>query len=465
MATYPFQTVEVPFDASGTLAQFASVGADGKQAALLALAPQVDDLIVISHGWNNDENEARALYTGFLGCAAAVWEKAGFTPAQLARTGVLALFWPSKKFDEGSITAAAPGAGAAGLGGGDDDAAAAEADARLRVQIAELRRTVPPALQAALDGALSQVAGLDASSDAQDGFVAALAPFFAPGSEPDPALDNAAAGISAGKSGSAVLSDVRNQLVTGSVSVPAPEAGGAAAIGDADPALPAAGGAAGFNPFATIKDAALMLLNVTTYYTMKERAGTIGRTGVKTLLAQAFAANPKLRAHLVGHSFGGRLVTSLANALDAGTQARTLTLLEAAYSHYGLSADFQNRGPGAFRHVVDGKTVRGTISITHSAHDWAVGLAYPIASAIAHQTGAAIGDASDLYGGMGRNGAQETGEAFDDTLLATQTAYAALPAGKTIRNLDGDAIITSHGDVARVETAWALLDAMVKDRA
>ncbi len=144
-----------------------------------------------------------------------------------------------------------------------------------------------------------------------------------------------------------------------------------------------------------------MLLNVTTYYTMKERAGAIGRSGVKALLAETFAAHPELRAHLVGHSFGGRLVTSLANALDRGTQARTLTLLEAAYSHYGLSADFRGRGPGAFRHIIDGKTVRGTISITHSVHDWAVGLAYPIASAIAHQTGSAIGDASDLYGGMG----------------------------------------------------------------
>ena len=35
VATYPFQTVEVPFDASGALAAFASVSADGKRDALL----------------------------------------------------------------------------------------------------------------------------------------------------------------------------------------------------------------------------------------------------------------------------------------------------------------------------------------------------------------------------------------------------------------------------------------------
>ena len=198
---------------------------------------------------------------------------------------------------------------------------------------------------------------------------------------------------------------------------------------------------------------------------MKERAGVIGRSGVNALLAEAFAARPGVRVHLVGHSFGGRLVTSLASALAAGTQARTLTLLEAAYSHYGLAKDYLGHGPGAFRAIIDGKTVRGTISITHSVHDWAVGLAYPIASAIAHQSGSAIGDASDFYGGMGRNGAQATDEAFDDTLLGEQTPYDPLPAGKSIRNLNGDDIITSHGDVQRVETAWALLDAMVKDRA
>ncbi len=184
-----------------------------------ALAPQVDDLIVISHGWNNDETEARALYTGFLGCAAAVWDKAGFR-RRSSRTGVLAVFWPSKKFDEDAITAAAPGAGAAAIGEADPAAAR-----RGRGPAAGADRRAAPHRVARLAGRARRragpSAGLDASTDAQDGFVAALAPFFAAGSEPDPALDNGAAGIAGGKSGSAVLSDVRAQLATGAVGVPA----------------------------------------------------------------------------------------------------------------------------------------------------------------------------------------------------------------------------------------------------
>ena len=62
-----------------------------------------------------------------------------------------------------------------------------------------------------------------------------------------------------------MLSDVRAQIATGSVGVPAAGAGGAAAIGDGDLAPPGAGGggAAGINPFATVVDAALMLLDIT----------------------------------------------------------------------------------------------------------------------------------------------------------------------------------------------------------
>ncbi|MDP9051126.1 MAG: hypothetical protein M3O31_10485 [Acidobacteriota bacterium] len=91
-------------------------------------------------------------------------------------------------------------------------------------------------------------------------------------------------------------------------------------------------------------------------------------------------------------------------------------------------------------------------------YDTAVGIAYPLASRIMLQMAAALGDAHAPFGGMGRNGAQHTPEALDDTLAVVGHAYADLPAGKTIRNLNGDGpnpIITSHGDVAKPEIAWA----------
>ena len=69
---------------------------------------------------------------------------------------------------------------------------------------------------------------------------------------------------------------------------------------------------------------------------------------------------------------------------------------------------------------------------------------------IARDTASAIpisvpGTANSPWGGMGASGAQQTAEAFDDTLLDGNAAYAPLPAGKLIRNLTGDAFISGHG--------------------
>ena len=93
-------------------------------------------------------------------------------------------------------------------------------------------------------------------------------------------------------------------------------------------------------------------------------------------------------------------------------------------------------------------------------HDTAVGIAYPLASRVMLQLAAALGNAHNPFGGMGRNGAQHTPEAFDDMLAAVGHPYADLPAGKTIRNLNGDGpnpILNSNGDVATPEIVWARL--------
>jgi hypothetical protein len=85
-----------------------------------------------------------------------------------------------------------------------------------------------------------------------------------------------------------------------------------------------------------------------------------------------------------------------------------------------------------------------------------------------NQVAAGLGDANDKFGGMGRNGAQHTPEAVDNVLLHVGVAYGPLPAGKTIRNLNGDGpapkpTITSHGDVAKAEIAWAWLSSLETD--
>lgn len=56
-------------------------------------------------------------------------------------------------------------------------------------------------------------------------------------------------------------------------------------------------------------------MNLSTYFKMKIRAGTVGSKGLAPLIDR-LAQNVD-RVHLVGHSFGGRLVT--AAAMDSKT--------------------------------------------------------------------------------------------------------------------------------------------------
>jgi pimeloyl-ACP methyl ester carboxylesterase len=196
-------------------------------------------------------------------------------------------------------------------------------------------------------------------------------------------------------------------------------------------------------------DAAAHLLDFLAYYEMKARAGDVGVRGLAPLLATC--AGPKL--HLVGHSFGGRLVTAAANARPAGSVA-TLTLLQAAFSHHGFAAD----PPGAFRGVLDERVVTGPILVTHSANDLAVGVAYAIASRIAGQTASAVGDASSPYGGIGHNGAQRTPEAVTAELLPVSGTYRWQPS--VPHNLLADRFIRGHTDVCGPQIAHALWSAI-----
>jgi pimeloyl-ACP methyl ester carboxylesterase len=201
-------------------------------------------------------------------------------------------------------------------------------------------------------------------------------------------------------------------------------------------------------------------MNFATYYQMKERAGTVGREGLSLLMRDIRTRRPDLKLHLIGHSFGGRLVTAAAAGRDdqPAVKPDTLVLLQAAFSHHGFAQRFDGTRDGFFRRVVANQMIEGPVVITCTQNDRAVGLAYPLASLIAGQVAAELGDKNDLYGGMGRNGAQKTPEANDGTLLAVGGTYA-FQAG-ALYNLNADRVIHDHSDICKDEVAHALLTAI-----
>ena len=99
-------------------------------------------------------------------------------------------------------------------------------------------------------------------------------------------------------------SEVPVQLEAGEGGAADVDAGGAAFLGDL---------------LSGIKAGARRIANYATYYQMKTRAGLVGRQVLAPTLLRVRDKFPDLRIHLVGHSFGGRLVTAAASVMPAGS--------------------------------------------------------------------------------------------------------------------------------------------------
>jgi len=419
---------EVEFDRDGAFVTPVQI----EQARKLIGDERATDVLVISHGWNNTHGDARALYDRFIDSIVAV--RSGVEGATRRRFVILGMLWPS-------IQWAAPESDGAGASVGGS-AAALEA---------ELARQVPdPGLRGKL---LALVPELETSSAARSDFVTLLRTELPEGATDNDDPDSAPQALR-----DADAESVLQAAAGADNDDDAPAAvGGAASIDPAGlPALDETGGGAGFS-VGDILDGARNVLNATTYYTMKDRAGVVGRKGISKLLDELHSKNGQVRLHLVGHSFGGRAVT--AAALVTSAPVSSMSLLQAAYSHYGMAQGWDGADKnGEFWKVP--KKIDGPVIITFTRNDKAVGLAYPVASRIARQIGAGLGDADDKYGGIGRNGALKTPAALAPVPLQSVGGHYAFQQGK-VSSLNADAFVKSHGDVTGKEVAYAVLSAMM----
>lgn len=426
-----FPYFEVQFTKDGEVNDQAEVG------RMLDFLGQgsITDLFAISHGWNNDLPEARALYKELFERVRdeiSADRPSGIGARKFAVFGIL---WPSKKFaDEDDIPS-----GAASL-------AAPQADGpALIAQLEELKGFFDnPDADELLGRAQKLAPRLEDDPVAANEFADLIRSL--PGNDERNAEDNSE------KFFTLPSSELMDTLSRPDLAAPPePDMGGAA---DFD-----AGGALGIKDFfGGILAGARKALNFTTYFQMKQRAGVVGKGGVSDTLKQIRQRVPDIKIHLVGHSFGGRLVVAAANAMDGSPQTRpnTMTLLQAAFSHNGFAQKFDGKRDGFFREVVTKGKVSGPIIVTHSIMDRAVGVAYPIASKLSNDDAAGLGGPDDRFGGIGRNGAQHTPEADNSSPLGPNNCSYSFQAGK-LHNLKADSIIQGHSDIRRSEVAHALL--------
>lgn len=429
LAQFPFQPIDI--DRKGNVT-------DGLNQLVQHLGQNpVTDLLVLCHGFRNDANDARALYSEFLTNLRPQLSHPSLGAKLAGRTYVVAgIFWPSMVFREPDDSG-----GAMSAGGPDDD------ESRLRrlmdgtldaQEIEKLVQLLPGAKSGDEQAQLKLVRQLLKVAASADDVVGEF-----------PKVKNA---------DPAVLQQSFGHGDTITATAPGTGGGGAMGIPTLGPG-PAAGGAQSF--FGKVLGFVPKFLNLTTFLLMFERCGRVGETGLSRVVREARAAKPSLRVHLVGHSLGGRAVTACANALvrNPPVVIDSMMLLQAAYSHFGLGPGIDGAPRGHFRDIIDKKAVRLPILATHSQHDSVVGFAYTSMAAISLNNAKAIGDENSKFGGIGRNGVQKTPESVKQDLLLEGNAYS-FPPGH-LYNLDGSRVVNgvklikSHGDVRNKNVTWA----------
>ncbi len=294
---------------------------NGQLKSPVTLPGDVNEVIVMSHGWNNNQADAESLYKGLFTNFGAV----GGVPAG-RKTAIIGVLWPSKRFDElVAASAASSGAGgAAGIG----SKASKESDAMLAKKLDDMKSFFTTAEQKkTLDELKALVPDLQDKKSAQRQFVEKVRSLL----DPAAANDEDSSKAFFKDDGAEIMERLEiveedfDDTITGGTDGSASLPLGVGVV------KPATGGAAGIFGFLSgIKAAAMNVLNFTTYYEMKARAGKVGANGVAKLI-DSLPAHVQ-RIHLVGHSFGGRVVTS-AGASSTTDRIRSMNLLRRLLEH------------------------------------------------------------------------------------------------------------------------------------
>ncbi len=433
---------DLQFDENGAL----TTPARGDFLAEVA-AQGVTDVFAFSHGWGTAQNDALALYNAMF---PMIRTAAQDVPA-LGKIGFAGIYWPSLWFPPTPATA-------------------------------------PPSVgstQADTGGQVSLSAGTAAVSGAE--IAASLQPGF---TDPDQQKSITQIGqlIDQGQAmaGEAQPDAAKTQLLTqisqliASLVPPAPAGGGDEDAGETalllttNPAadyqataevfgsVPPGGAEQSIGDwFNTAINGAKDAVRVLSYSIMKSRAGTVGQTGLGPLLAAVHAQSAGVRVHLIGHSFGARLVSFALSGVGtpAASPVASLLLLEGAFSHYSFAAAAGNPFgvPGTLNTFND--RVHGPLAATFSVYDWAVGIWYPKASFLSGQNISAV--VTDRWGGMGSDGFQAVAPAADVTMPAagglgygfTAGTYYRVNAANVIDNTAGEPFSGAHSDIRKMPVA------------
>ncbi|WP_250003471.1 hypothetical protein [Actinoplanes sp. M2I2] len=388
------------------------------------------DLILFSHGWNNDWTEATERYESFVNGYVA--QLASRPPADRnRRTLLVGLFWPSKPL----TSARQRGPAIAGDGPG---ASADPATAEARADVDELGLQLDPEKADRLYE-LTQRDRLDPAESRE------LAELFLPLLTRD--------GAETGDSGRPDPDDVVRGWLRLAPTGPVadldqlgyyPEGtGGALEAG------PETAGGFSLDP--------RQIVRALSVWQMKDRAGVVGEHGVAPMLTQLLATG--VRVHCVGHSFGAKVVLSaVVNA--SGPPVRSALLLQPAISYLAFAGQVPGTDrPGGYRTAL--QRVELPVLSTFSRNDVPLTKFYHLALLRGRDLGEpdfAGEDPPNRYaalGGFGPGGI-DAGEVSRVDILDPGGSYGLEQKGPRVVGIRATRTIGGHGEVSNPSTWWLL---------
>ncbi|MGI8667555.1 MAG: serine/threonine protein kinase [Jatrophihabitans sp.] len=411
---------ELSFGADGSLDDLAGAADDLRTA--LAAGP-VRDVFVFAHGWNTSPASARALQRDLRAILADL------LGPRRAASATVAINWPCLLFpeDDPQTELPTPSTGA---------------------QLANALSPAFPRQQFQLDE-------LGALLDRQPAEFAELERFHSLAktlvTSPSLALED---------SGEAAT------LSAGTASL----FGYAAAMARAPVARAPVAWAPDSGPFPALWSGAREVLRFYSYYEMKNRAGVVGREGLGPLLSTLRGRSGPPRLHLMGHSFGARLVAYALAGLAAPaagerSPVKSLYLIQGALSHFAFAdqhpAGEQERAGAltAFADLVDGPLIATT-----SSHDRCLGWWYPCANLLNWSGSGSVAALLHRWAAMGQDGYQGLGS-HRRTLAAAGVPYEFDRGGQYV--LDASQVIAAnqsafggaHSDIRHAAVLWPIVSA------
>lgn len=409
----------IPFDKDG-----ACEGPRTEQHLLDAVAGY-SDVFVFSHGWNNDWSTAIKRYEDFINGFQSQRRRLGLEMGEGYKPLLVGVFWPSQAL-AWFESETGPGFAAA-----DPEAY----DASVAVQrnvISDIASELPAAVrerffELAQSDILDEVDGRELAEllaglqPADDEGVGGEAP------SADDLLAAAHAMFEAEPDYDAV------GTVTGEGTAPQAAFGIGGLLRALDPRA---------------------LLKPFTVYQMKDRAGRVGRNGVAPLL-QGILTRSRARVHLLGHSYGCKVVMTALCALPEGQRkVHSALLLQPAVSQYAFADKVPERHglAGGFRKGLS--RVALPIVSTFSSNDSPLTGMYHLAlrrfDDLGEQPQAA--GTKSLYGALGGFGPQASGETLVD--IKDEKQPYDLGQGGRIIGVQGTRTISGHGDINNPSTWW-----------